>query len=118
MSSADRVTGARRWAQGRCHRCGWRGSVTKVRRPDRSVIGSGRAYGRLCQECLSELIDQPTREDIAAAPHDSGKISDSDSGDCSNGAGEGALGAAIDAADASPLRDPRSGNAGPMLVTC
>jgi hypothetical protein len=42
--------------------------VIKVRRPDRKVLGIGRAYGRLCQECVGELLARPpTPEGIAAA---------------------------------------------------
>lgn len=41
---------------GVCHRCGWRGEVAKVRRRDRRRSNSETAYGRLCQECSTELL--------------------------------------------------------------
>jgi hypothetical protein len=42
--------------------------VTKVRRHDRKLLGIGRAYGRLCQECVGELFaSQSRRQDMKAA---------------------------------------------------
>jgi hypothetical protein len=39
-----------------CHRCGWKGVVGRVRRRERKHMQSGRAYGRLCQECVADLV--------------------------------------------------------------
>lgn len=66
MSTVDRATGPRkRIGKGLCHRCGWRGYVTKVRRHDRKLLGIDRAYGRLCQECVGALFaGQLRREGI------------------------------------------------------
>ena len=41
---------------GVCHRCGWTGSVSKVNRADRKRLKSGRSFGRLCDECIDELL--------------------------------------------------------------
>jgi hypothetical protein len=42
--------------QGTCHRCGWKGTVSKVGRSDRKRLQTGRQYGRLCPDCASELV--------------------------------------------------------------
>ncbi len=39
-----------------CHRCGWKGVVGRVSRRDRKHMQSGHAYGRLCQECVADLV--------------------------------------------------------------
>jgi hypothetical protein len=53
--------------QGACHRCGWRGMVSKLSGPDRKTLGTGRAYGRLCPECIDELrTGRPPRQDTGA----------------------------------------------------
>jgi len=49
--------GARRRQYGTCHRCGWKGSVVKVKRSDRKRLNSGRAFGRLCDECVDDLLN-------------------------------------------------------------
>ncbi len=42
--------------------------MTKVRRHDRNILGIGRAYGRLCLECVGELLArQSAPEGITAA---------------------------------------------------
>jgi hypothetical protein len=40
---------------GVCHRCGWDGAVSKVSRKARRVLNSDQKYGRLCDECISDL---------------------------------------------------------------
>jgi len=45
-----------RQRHGVCHRCGWSGSVTKVGRRDRSHLKSSQVYGRLCDECIDDLL--------------------------------------------------------------
>jgi hypothetical protein len=53
--------------QGACHRCGWRGPVSRVSAADRKSFGTGRAYGRLCTECIGELrAGRPPRQDTGA----------------------------------------------------
>jgi hypothetical protein len=42
--------------QGVCHRCGWRGIVGKLERRDREILKSAQHYGRLCQECVSDVF--------------------------------------------------------------
>lgn len=42
---------------GTCHRCGWKGSVARVDRHDRKRLRTGRTFGRLCEECASELLE-------------------------------------------------------------
>jgi len=46
----------RRQRQGVCHRCGWTGFVGVVRRPDRKRLHTGHQFGRLCHECVADLV--------------------------------------------------------------
>jgi hypothetical protein len=57
MASRDSDTSGILYKQrhGTCHRCGWKGSVSKVGRSDRKRLGIDREYGRLCQDCASDL---------------------------------------------------------------
>ncbi len=48
----------RKHRPGVCHRCGWSGPVSKVRRADRRRTGTGRAFGRLCEECFGVLFGE------------------------------------------------------------
>jgi hypothetical protein len=60
MSSGEEVQGTPKHHPGTCHRCGWHGPVTKVARRDRKRLHSGKAYGRLCDECVNDLLRQKT----------------------------------------------------------
>jgi hypothetical protein len=40
---------------GVCRRCGWRSIFGKVRRYGLSATSCGRAYARLCDECISDI---------------------------------------------------------------
>jgi hypothetical protein len=51
---ADRIDSKQR--QGICHRCGWTGLVNKVGRRERKRLHSGRRFGRLCDECVNDLL--------------------------------------------------------------
>jgi hypothetical protein len=51
---------------GVCHRCGWKAQVIKVHRVDRKRMGTGRDYGRLCDECVNHLVS--TVSQLAGAP--------------------------------------------------
>lgn len=54
--------------------------MTKVRRGDRKLLGCTRAYGRLCQECIDELLATPS-DPVRTEISDAGKrkaIRDSD----------------------------------------
>ena len=42
---------------GVCHRCGWSGPVTRIGRADRRRMRTGRAFGRLCSDCVDDLLD-------------------------------------------------------------
>lgn len=46
----------RKQRYGTCHRCGWKGSVSKVDRQDRKQLGTGRTFGRLCDDCVDDLL--------------------------------------------------------------
>jgi hypothetical protein len=46
---------------GTCHRCGWSGPVAKVRRSQRAKLQVGHQYGRLCDDCLNDLVQARTR---------------------------------------------------------
>jgi hypothetical protein len=41
--------------QGVCHRCGWTGMVGVVRGRNRRVLQTGHRFGRLCQECVTDI---------------------------------------------------------------
>ena len=49
---------------GVCHRCGWVGMVDPVRRRDRRRLQTGRSFGRLCQECTTDLLRASSAEDL------------------------------------------------------
>jgi hypothetical protein len=51
--------GSRAQTPGVCHRCGWRRPVSKVMRADRRRMKTGRAFGRLCDECAGVLLGTP-----------------------------------------------------------
>jgi len=54
---------------GVCHRCGWRGLVSRVGWADGRRMKTGRAFGRLCDECYAFLLGtRPSGDD-----HVSGK---------------------------------------------
>jgi hypothetical protein len=54
----------RKQRSGVCHRCGWTGLVGRVPTCVRLSTPSRGAYGRLCEECVADLINsQPTRAD-------------------------------------------------------
>jgi hypothetical protein len=68
LTTSDEAGVARKAHQGVCHRCGWRGAVVKVRRRDRKLMKTGRAFGRLCHECTEELLHiRKTSEPARAA---------------------------------------------------
>ena len=48
----------RRHRPGVCHRCGWRGLVSKLTRADRRRLKIGRTFGRICDECADSLLGQ------------------------------------------------------------
>ena len=52
----------RRHRFGVCHRCGWKGLVSRVGREDHRQIGMGRAFGRLCDDCFDALLGAPLAE--------------------------------------------------------
>jgi hypothetical protein len=55
MDHAERFRKRHDEVVGACHRCGWSGPVTKVRRRDRRALGTRHAFGRLCADCVDEL---------------------------------------------------------------
>jgi ribosomal protein L34E len=56
MSPGDKSRKDRKRRRGVCHRCGWSGTVVKVRRNERKRLDTGRMYGRLCSECVDDLL--------------------------------------------------------------
>jgi hypothetical protein len=48
----------RHW-HGVCHRCGWSGAVSRVGLRSRRKLGTGMAFGRLCDDCVTALAGQP-----------------------------------------------------------
>ena len=45
----------RQQSMGVCHRCGWRGTITKVSRLNAEERELARGFGRICADCLSDL---------------------------------------------------------------
>jgi hypothetical protein len=43
---------------GVCHRCGWRGNVSHVVDRRRSLFTIGHSFGRLCEECATDLFPE------------------------------------------------------------
>jgi hypothetical protein len=62
---------ARRPRYGTCHRCGWKGPVAKVSRRERRNLEIGRSFGRLCDECVSDLLGA---QDATATGVKAGKL--------------------------------------------
>ena len=60
MIHADRFHSRRSELECSCHRCGWTGPVVKVRHRDRKLLGTGRAYRRLCTDCIESLYRSRT----------------------------------------------------------
>ncbi len=58
MDPADGTTGAPKQRYGVCHRCGWKGPVAKVGRRQRKQLNTGRIFGRICDDCVNELLNQ------------------------------------------------------------
>jgi len=56
MNRMNHDPGGRHHSPGVCHRCGWKGNVLRIRRKDRRVLGSGRDYGRLCDDCYRDIL--------------------------------------------------------------
>jgi hypothetical protein len=52
--------------------------VVKVRRADRVRLGTGRAYGRLCQECIADLSRHKESSAAPASGADIRTITDRD----------------------------------------
>ena len=52
-----------RTSTGRCHRCGWSGTVVHVPRKERKALGLDRSVARLCPECLTDLRAGPASGD-------------------------------------------------------
>jgi hypothetical protein len=65
----DHTGGFNKKLRGVCHRCGWSGTVAKVKRRERSLLNVGHEYGRLCEDCIKDLLDsQPGQDDRTTAP--------------------------------------------------
>ena len=54
---------------GVCHRCGWKGPVTKIHVTTRIVQPPLRGYGRLCADCRA----LPLHEHLAFLPSDNAR---------------------------------------------
>ena len=53
---SDGIQELRGQRQGVCHRCGWAGTVGVVRGRDRRILKTGHRFGRLCQECVNDIV--------------------------------------------------------------
>jgi hypothetical protein len=53
---SDGIQELRGQRQGICHRCGWPGMVGAVRGRDRRILKTGHDFGRLCQECVNDIV--------------------------------------------------------------
>jgi hypothetical protein len=56
MSQGYAIAEARESRPGVCHRCGWKGMVTKISRSARQAMEEERPVRRLCHECASDLV--------------------------------------------------------------
>jgi hypothetical protein len=56
MNYSDGIQELRGRRQGVCHRCGWPGIVGEVRGRDRRILKTGRGFGRLCPECVNDIV--------------------------------------------------------------
>ena len=66
MLDPDRKrVGIRGRRYGACHRCGWKGPVGRVSRQARNRLQSGREFGRLCDDCVDELLRPGTASELA-----------------------------------------------------
>lgn len=55
MTARHTTAGTRTSRQAACHRCGWTRVLTRIGRKERALVGSGRSYRWLCDECLTDL---------------------------------------------------------------
>ena len=53
---SERIEELQRQRRGVCHRCGWRGMVGDVRGRDRRTLKTGHRFGRLCDECVDDIL--------------------------------------------------------------
>ena len=53
---SDGIQELRGQRHGVCHRCGWPSMVGAVRGRDRRILKSGHRFGRLCQECVNDIM--------------------------------------------------------------
>lgn len=67
MKQGKHPTGSTANVAGVCHRCGWRGMVTSVSARNREALGTGREYGRLCEECVTTLLARTKSQPSAGA---------------------------------------------------
>jgi len=51
---------AKKHRPGVCHRCGWAGAVSRPSRRQRQQLRIGRSFGRLCDDCLKDLVRHPS----------------------------------------------------------
>ena len=58
MSELEQTGRPHKQRPGVCHRCGWTGPVSKVGRVDRKRLKAGKSFGRLCDECIDDLLRQ------------------------------------------------------------
>jgi hypothetical protein len=56
MTEQEGTGELRKQRNGICHRCGWKGPVSKVSRHDRKQLNTGRSFGRLCSDCIEDLL--------------------------------------------------------------
>lgn len=68
MSEHEEAGRPRKQRSGACHRCGWKRPVSKIGRNDRRRLQTGRSFGRLCDECIDDLIRQLSAGGDAHAP--------------------------------------------------
>jgi hypothetical protein len=72
-TSMSRPAGGRRLGRHRfgvCHRCGWKALVSRVGREEHLRIGTGRAFGRLCDDCFDTLLSARSVHGAAATATD------------------------------------------------
>jgi hypothetical protein len=65
MSQVEDGGRLHRQTVGACHRCGWRGPLSKVTRQDRKRLALGRTYGRICRDCALDLSISAISDDTS-----------------------------------------------------
>ena len=68
MTRSDVIYEDRKPRPGTCHRCGWRGMVSRVSRHERQELGIDHSVSRVCKECTTDL-HMTRKRGMTVQPH-------------------------------------------------